>query len=70
MTIQPLNRANVHTGKVGPVQQQKGDALLFLALIAGAHQHEHPVRFMGEGCPDLAAIDDVISPIRDRAALQ
>ena len=70
MTIQPLDRANVHSGKVGSVQQQKGDALLFLTLPAGAHQHEHPVRFMGEGCPDLAAVDDVIIPIRDRATFQ
>ena len=69
-SIETDNRADRHSGVIGAVQQQEGDALLLAAFGAGAHQHEHAVGVVGVGGPDLGPVDDVIIAIGHRAARQ
>jgi hypothetical protein len=52
------------------VETQEADALLRLALDAGAHQAEDAVGEMRVRGPDLGAVDDVVIAIAHRAALQ
>jgi hypothetical protein len=52
------------------VDQQKADALLLLALCAGAHEAEDPVGDLGVAGPDLGAVDHVVVTIPLRPGLE
>ena len=64
-----LYRAHRDTGQVH-VDQQDRDAVLLLAGTVRAHQRETPVRPVGVGSPDLAAVDDVTVAVAHRAAAE
>ena len=62
-----LDRAHRHAGQAH-VDQQHRDAVLLLAGTVRAHQREAPVRPVGVGRPDLAAVDDVVVAVAHRPA--
>ena len=62
-----LDRAHRDSGQAH-VDQQDRDAVLLLAGTVRAHQRETPVRPVGVGRPDLAAVDDVMVAVAHRAA--
>ena len=60
------DRADLDAGR-GHREDQEGDAVLLLRLLARAHQAEDPVGMVGERGPDLLAVDDIVPAVAHRA---
>ena len=51
-------------------EDEEGNAVLLLRLVACAHEAENPVRVVRERGPDLLTVDDIVPAVARRAGLQ
>ena len=59
LPVDQLDRFHCYT-RIVHREQQKADAVVLRRVRVGAHQAEDPVGVIGAGCPDLAAVHQVV----------